>query len=155
KFWRMTEGDTSVNQWPMWIGDRVYFASERSNTANLYSCKPDGSDVKALTHNNDQDVRYPDTDGKTIVFTRAGDIWTFNVSSLDEKKLNVTLPSDRIRQQPRVEDASKTLDKFDLDDGGKKVLVSSRGQMWIAPNKPDGRIVPLTQPDGIRRRSPA
>ena len=28
-----------------------------------------------------------------------------------------------------------------------RLLVSSRGQMWIAPSKPDGRIVPLTQPD--------
>src|SRR5262249_50062453 len=64
-------------------------------------------------------------------------------------------PSDRIRRQPRVEDASKTLDKYELDDKGKKLLVSSRGQMWIAPTKPEGQIAPLTQPDGIRRRSPA
>src|SRR5439155_11857708 len=42
----------------------------------------------------------------------------------------------------------------ELNENGKKLLVSSRGQMWIAPSKPGGRIVPLTQPDGIRRRSP-
>src|SRR5206468_10450948 len=118
KFWRMTEGDTSVNQFPMWIGDRIYFASERSGTVNLYSSKPDGSDVKMLTHNNEFDVRYPDSGGRTIVFMRAGDIWTLYVSSLVEKKSNVTLPSDRIRQQHRVEDASKTPDEYDLDEYG-------------------------------------
>jgi tricorn protease len=155
KFWRITEGDTSVNQWPMWIGDRVYFASERTGTANLYSCRPDGSEVKALTKHDDLDVRYPDTDGKRIVYTIAGDLWLYDVSSRDEHKLEVTLPSDRIRQQPRVEDASKTLDKYDLNENGKRLVVGSRGQMWIAPSKPGGRIVPLTQPDGVRRRSPA
>src|SRR5439155_4947388 len=84
----------------------------------------------------------------------AGDLWIYDVSARDEHKIDITLPSDRIRQQPRVEDAAKTLDKYDLDDKGKKLLVSSRGQMWIAPSKPGGRIAPMTQPDGIRRRSP-
>src|SRR5207248_6877544 len=79
---------------------------------------------------------------------------TFNVLSLDEKRLDVTLPSDRIRRQPRVEDASKTIDKYNLNQDGKRVVISSRGQMWIAPSKPSGRIAPLTTPDGIRRRLP-
>src|SRR5205814_10544103 len=39
---------------------------------------------------------------------------------------------------------------------GKRVIVSSRGQIWNAPSKSPGRIIQVTpDADGVRRRLPS
>ena len=144
KFWKLTNND-AVDQNPMWAANgRVYFLSERSFPVNIWSAKPDGSDVKQHTSHADYDARFADCDGKQIVYTVAGDIWLLDLATDKAKKLDVTLASDRIRQRPRVEDASKSLESFDLSSDGKRVVVSSRGELWNAPAKPGGRIIGVT-----------
>ena len=44
-FRRMTELKGNVTS-PMWVGDRVYFLSDMEGVGNLYSCRPDGADLK-------------------------------------------------------------------------------------------------------------
>ncbi|HEY7090221.1 MAG TPA: hypothetical protein VH518_19140, partial [Tepidisphaeraceae bacterium] len=154
KFWRISNED-AVDQNPLWIGDRIYFISERSIPTNIWSCKPDGSDAKQVTHHSGFDVRWADTDGKNIVYTVAAELWLLDVKSGQSKKVETTLPSDRIRQRPHVEDASKTLESFDINEDGKRIVVSSRGEIWNAPAKPGGRVIQITDNDsGIRQRLP-
>ena len=49
--------NSAVDQYPMWVGDRIYFLSERNFPVNVWSSKPDGSDAKQLTKHTDFDVR--------------------------------------------------------------------------------------------------
>jgi tricorn protease len=154
KFWKMTTDD-AVDQNPLWIGDRVYFLSEKTFPVNIWSCKPDGTDAKQVTSHTDYDVRSADTDGKTIVYTVAADLWTLDLSTGKSQRLDVTLPSDRIRERAHAEDASKTFESFDLSNDGKRVVICSRGEIWNAPAKPGGRIIQITDNDSqIRQRQP-
>jgi tricorn protease len=153
KFWELTKDD-AVDQTPMWIGDRVFFLSERAGPVNIFSAKPDGSDVKQHTRHADYDVRYAATDGKRIVYTLGADLYVFDPKIDAGQKVNVMLPSDRIRQQPRVEEAAKTLESWDLSDDGKKVTASSRGEVWATGTKPGGLIAQVTdQAAGTRERA--
>lgn len=151
KFHQMTKS-AAVHNYPMWIGDRVFYVTETDGNLNIFSAKPDGSDEKQLTTHTDYDVRFADTDGKSISYIVGADIWVLNIASGESKKLDVTVSSDRIRSRPRAEDASKSVDSFDLDDDGKHLVISSRGEVWVAPAKPGGRIIQLPQTPGIRER---
>ncbi len=151
KFAQVTKGE-SVHNYPMWIGDRVHYVTERDGNLNIFSAKPDGSDEKQLTTHADYDVRFADTDGKSIVYVVGADIWKLNLADGTTEKLGIQISSDRIRARPRAEDAGKTVDRFDLNEDGKHVAISSRGEIWIAPTKPGGRIVGLTNSSGIRER---
>jgi tricorn protease len=141
-----------TDTFPMWYGDRVYFASDRDGRMNLYSMLPDGGDVRQLTRHDEYDVRWPDLDGGRIVYMYGGDLWLLDVGTGEDRQIEITLPTDRVCRQPRVEDASKTLESYDLDDDGNRLLVSAHGELWITPTKP-GRIIQLTQTAGIRERS--
>lgn len=154
KFQRLTKND-AVDQSPMWIGERVYFLSERAGTVNIFSSKPDGSDVTQHTKHTDYDVRFADSDAENIVYILNADIWVLDVASGQSRKIDVQLPSDRIRQQPRVEDPSKTVESFELNDDGKRLTVSARGEVWTTGTKPGGRIVSVTDgSSATRERSP-
>ena len=142
-----------TDDFPNWYEGRIYFLSDRSGRANIHSCLPDGSDVRQHTKHTDFDARWPDLSGGKMVYMLGGDLWTLDVKSGQNRKIDITLPSDRLRHRPRFEDAGKTLDNFALNRTGSKVALSSRGEMWICPPK-EGRTVRLTESSGVRERSP-
>lgn len=139
---------------PMWHNGRVYFLSDRSGRMNIHSCKPDGSDVQQHTAHKDYDARWPDIDGGQIVYMHAGDLYVLNVDSGENKRVDIALPTDRILQRPRFENAAKTLDGYTLSPDGKSLALSSRGELWVSPTK-DGRVISLTNFSPSRERGPA
>ena len=75
---------------PMWSGGRIFFLSDQGGTANLWSMKPDGGDVKRETRFTDWDVRWPavGSDGR-IVFSFGGDLHIFQPSSGKEERVAI------------------------------------------------------------------
>ena len=61
--WRGTDN------YPMWRGDFIYFTSDReAGTMNLFKFNPRTSEVKAVTHYTDYDVKYPSAGPDSIVY---------------------------------------------------------------------------------------
>ncbi len=69
--------NNSNDQDPMWIGESVYFLSDRNGTQNLFRYDPDGS-VTQLTHHRDYDVKRASSCGDTIVYEQAGYLHLFS-----------------------------------------------------------------------------
>lgn len=150
QFRRMTTWD-GTDAFPMWVGDRIFYASDRSTTMNIFSAKPDGTDIRQVTNHEEFDVRWPDSDGRNIVYMNGGDLWLVDTAGGLPRKMEIQLPTDRIRHRERVENAAATLEHFDLEREGKRLILGSRGELWSTPTKP-GRIVQHTESSGIRER---
>ena len=60
------------------------------------------------------------------MYTRGADIWVLDVASGKDQLIDVQLPTDRIRERNRVEDASKTFEGYALNQDGKKLALSAR-----------------------------
>lgn len=142
-----------TDRFPMWYKEKIYFASDREYRMNLYRMNPDGSEVEAITHHDNYDVRWPDMHEGRIVYMHGGDLWLVNVESGENHKIDIEIPSDRIRHQPRFEDPSKTLGRYALSHDGKKIAISSRGEIWVTRTE-EGRRIQLTRSSGIRERAP-
>lgn len=152
QFRKITDWE-GTDDFPNWHEGRIYFLSDRTGRANIHSCLPDGGDVKQHTRHDDFDVRWPDLGGGHMVYMLGADLWTLNLKSGETRKINITLPSDRLRHRPRFEDAGKTLDSYALNHAGSRITLSSRGEIWICPPK-EGLTLRLTESSGIRERSP-
>ena len=61
-----------------WVGDTVYFASDRADgTLNLYSVSPQGGEAARITAYTDFDVMWPSAGPTAIVFEKGGSIWRY------------------------------------------------------------------------------
>ena len=161
--WKFAPGDAEAVQfhpdykgasrWPMWVAGRIYFASERDGTSNLWSMKPDGSDLRQHTRHADFGVRSPQAQGDRIVYQNGADLWLFNTKTNQTARLALTLASDF--DQTRETWVTKPADYLTasaLSPDGDRAAFVVRGQVFVVPAGP-GRIAEVTRQSGVRYRS--
>jgi tricorn protease len=119
--------------WPMPIGDRVYFLADHEGIGNIYSCAPDGGDVRRHTHENDYYARFPSTDGARIVYSAGGELARYDVAGDDVRKLSVETHSPAPQTVRRFENASESLEHFAPHPDGTRLAFIARGQAFTMP----------------------
>lgn len=139
--------NTNANDlYPMWIGDRIVFLSDRDGTQNVWAMKPDGSGAAQITTfvNDSSKPTDPSTyelrmlsadaaGGPRVVASQAGGIVLIDTSNGDVKRLDIDLLSDRAGTMPRFVDALKNITAFSLSPKGDRVLVEARGELLTLP----------------------
>jgi tricorn protease len=119
---------------PMWIGERVYFVSDRDGTLNLYSVSPDGSGLEKLTQSTTWDVRWASSDGEgRIAYELGGELRLFDVKAKTDTALAITVPSDGLASRPSRVPVEKRIEDFGLSPKGERALFVARGDVFTAP----------------------
>ncbi len=119
---------------PMWMGDKIYFASDRDGTLNLYELDPKSKRTKQLTKSNKWDVRWPSDDGdRRIIYELDGELEILDVRSGKATKLSITAPDDGIHMRPSRISAAKNIEDAELSPKGERVLFVARGDIFTAP----------------------
>ncbi len=119
---------------PMWIGDRVYFDSDRDNKLNLYSVKPDGTDLVQLTHETVWDVRWPSADeAGDIVYELGGELHVFDTRTRADRKLDISVPDDGLAWRPVHKSVARWIEDAALSPDGRRALFTARGDIFTVP----------------------
>lgn len=119
---------------PMWINKRIYFICDHEGIGNIYSCAPNGKNLKRHTKHADFYVRNAKTDGKNIVYQAGGDIYIYYTGSNVSKKVNIEYHSPRVQTNRKFVQASKYLEDYAIHPAGEMVSVTSRGKVFSMPN---------------------
>lgn len=136
---------------PMWVGERVYFLSDHEGVGNLYSCTPEGEDLKRHTNSWEYFVRNASTDGKRIVYHAGADLFYLEVESDSHHKIEVQFHSPRVQRQRKFVDPAEYLEDYALHPEGHSTLITSRGKSFYFGNW-EGAVIQLGQLDGGRYR---
>ncbi|HSG81217.1 MAG TPA: peptidase S41, partial [Gemmatimonadota bacterium] len=76
---------------PMWIGDMIYFTSDRDGTNNLFSYNPATGATTQLTQSTTWDVRWPSADEEgRIVYELNGELVVYDVQSSQSTPISIT-----------------------------------------------------------------
>ncbi len=141
---------------PMWIGNKVYFASDRTGTLNLYEFDIATKRSKAITSYTDWDVRWPShsPDGK-IVFERNGELHLVETkSNRPPQRLAIQVPDDGLAARPSQMNVGSQVSSASLSPKGERALFVARGDIFSAPIE---KGVPrnLTRSSGAHDKAPA
>jgi tricorn protease len=143
------------NSWfPMVVGDSVYYASDRNQgTVNLYRHDLATKKDTQLTKYADADVKWPSTDGKTIVYERDGYLYAFDIASGRDAKLTFDVKGDALSARPYMLKVGRNITTFSASPKGNRVAVEARGEIFdIAA---DGEVVRnVTSTPGVREQRP-
>ncbi len=138
---------------PVWIGDSVYFLSDRAGTMNVFGAELDGA-VRQLTTHDDLDVRSLAAGGGVLVYEQAGRIHELDPGSGDSRALAITIAPDLPSTRPHFEAGAPHIRSMALSTTGKRVLFGARGEIFSVPVE-HGDVRNLTRTPGIHERYPS
>ena len=144
--------DRGTDHQPMWIGDTVYFVSDRVHTLNLYSIAPTGGEAQALTDFRDFDVLWPSAGPGGIVFENGGSLWHFDPSSGASREIEISVQGDLPETFPKYVEGKEFIESFALAPGGERAVFGARGEIFTVPAK-DGEARNVSRSPDAREHS--
>lgn len=120
---------------PMWIGDEIFFLSDRDRTMNLFVYNTKTKNIEKVTNYTDYDIKFPSFDQNTIVFEKGGYLYAFDVKTRTTRKINVTIADDQNYSRTAMVDAGKRITNADLSPNGERVVFSARGDIFTLPSE--------------------
>ena len=143
------------NAYPMWIGNDMYFVSDRTNgISNIYKEDLLSDSITELTHYGDVDVMTPSTDGKNIVYLHDGFLNVMNVKTGNVKQIKVDVPSDDWQLRDRIINPKKYIHYAGISNDGKNVILDARGDVFNVPVD-NGNTINLSNTPGTREMYPS
>lgn len=119
---------------PMWLGKRIYFISDHEGIGNVYSCTPEGRDLKRHTNQVKFYVRNATTDGRKIVYHAGADIYVYDPEVNLNKKIEIEYHSPRVQVNRKFVPASKYLEDYAIHPKACSVALVTRGKVFAMPN---------------------
>jgi len=147
------EGRSNDTQ-PMWIGDKVYFLSDRHGEFNLFSYNTVTKEIKQLTKFTDFPILNANAGPGAIVFEQGGFLHTFNLESGANTRLSIGIAADLLERRPRFAQGENFIRSAHISPSGARAVFNFRGEIVTLPaEKGDPRNI--TQTVSAHERYPA
>jgi tricorn protease len=139
----------------MWVGERIYFISDRGSEQrfNLYSLDPATKKTERHTNFTDFDIKFPSASKDAIVFENGGYVYRFDVKGGKAERVPVRILEDRLGARGTFMDVSKNVAAYEISPDGKRALLAARGDIFTAPAG-EGVTLNLTRSPGAHDRNP-
>jgi len=141
-----------TDRMPMWIGDKIYFTSDRDRTLNLFSVDPVSGNIEQLTKHKNYDIRRPEFGGNKIIYEVGGDLMVFDLNSKTSTKVNVEIQTDLPETRPYIKEVKDNITGFDCSPGGERAVIVARGEIFSVPSE-EGITLNLTNSSGARDKN--
>ena len=140
--------------YPMWIGSKLYFVSDRGDNgiSNLYTYDFATKVVQQITFFNDFDVQMASSDGEQIVYMRSGWLYVLDSKTNTSRKVDIQIPSDRWQLADRTINPREYIQSMAIAGDGKSVAFEARGDVFIVPADEKKETINLTRTAGSRER---
>ena len=151
QFQRLTTPDGNVSS-PCWIGDRIFFLSDHEGISNVYSCDPQGQNLRRHTDHDEFYARQLRSDGHRLVYACAGEIYLLDPDERHPRRLDIHLGSSLSQAKRRFYKVSEVgIQSFDLSPDGSRLALVARGKAFSFANW-EGPVVQHGEAEKVRYR---
>lgn len=138
---------------PVWLGDTIYYLSDRDWTMNLFAYDTRSKKTRKVTNHSDYDVLWPSGSGDRLVYEAGGYIYRLDTGSDKEQRVPIRVYGDFPDTVPYFKNVKSNINSFSLSPSGARALFDARGDVFTAPAK-EGEVRNLTASQGVREMAP-
>ena len=138
---------------PTWMGDVIYFLSDRDWAMNIWCFEPKSQKLTQVTRFEDVDIKWLSGHDGTLVFERDGYIHTLDIANNQIHQLRISVKGDFPWVEPEWRDVAKQIQSASLSPTGKRALFEARGDIFTVPIE-KGSTLNLTRSCGAADRAP-
>ncbi|MCC6669785.1 MAG: PD40 domain-containing protein [Planctomycetes bacterium] len=140
---------------PMWIGERIYYLTDRTGKANLWSYDLRTKETAQETTETEWDLRWPSrAEDARIVLERAGELHVFSCKDRSLTRVPIEVPDEGLHRRPGRVSVERQAAAASLAPSGERILVEARGEVFSVPVE-HGPTRNLTRTPGAHEKQAA
>lgn len=139
---------------PMWIGNKVYFLSDRDGAFSLYCYDVAAKKVTDVIPNKGYDIKSASAGPDAIVYEQFGSIHLYDLKSGKTQAVDIHISGDIPGVRPSFEKVARNISHAEISPTGARAVFEARGEILTVPAE-KGDIRNLTNTPGVADRDPA
>ena len=139
---------------PVWVGDTIYFTSDRTNRLQLYAWTAADRTPRQVTNHDRYDVLWPSGGPDSLVYENGGWLYLFDPRTATSRKVPVRVDGDFPQTVPYFRKVAEDVQSWGISPTGKRAVFGARGEVFTVPAK-EGEPRNLTATPGVREMDPA
>ncbi len=153
---KVPQKDGSNDGNPMWVGDSVYFLSDRDGSIALYAYDIASKQVRTVIANKGTDFWSASAGPGAIVYDQLGALYLYDLGSKTSRRIHVSLAADMPQLRPHFVklDPRRDVENAAISPTGKRAVLEAHGEIFTIPAK-KGDIRDITNTTGAAERDPA
>jgi tricorn protease len=147
--------ENSNDSSPVWVGNTVYFLSDRDGPVSLYGYDTQSRQVQRLLENHGFDLKTVSAGPGALVYEQFGSLHLYDLATHQEHPIAVTIHGDLPGLAPRMTRINPPeVQNVELSPTGARVVAEAHGDIFTFPAE-KGEIRNLTASSGVAERDPA
>jgi len=139
---------------PMWMGDKIYFRSDRNGEFNLFSYDIKTDKIQQLTQHEDFPIVSTSCGAGKIIYEQAGHLHIFDPQTQKSSRLTIGVAADLLELRERFVKGARYIRDASVSPSGARAVFEFRGEIVTLPAE-KGDFRNITQTPGIHERSAA
>jgi len=139
---------------PVWMGDTVYFLSDRSGAVTLFAYDTKAKTVKQVVENKGLDLKWVSGGPDALVYEQFGGIYVFDPKGGTSKQVAIQISADLPATRAHYEKATDKITNAAISPSGARAVFEARGEILTVPAE-KGDIRNLTRTTTVVERDPA
>ncbi|MBV9083510.1 MAG: PD40 domain-containing protein, partial [Acidobacteriaceae bacterium] len=147
--------DNSNDFNPMWVGDKIYFLSDRNGPVTLFQYDTVSRKVKQLINNDGLDFKSANACSDAIAYEQFGALYLFDLKSGRSRSIDVRVSADLPEVRPRFEKITAAkIENSTISPTGQRAAFEAHGEILTVPAE-KGDVRNLTSSPSVADRDPA
>jgi len=147
--------ENSNDHHPMWVGDTVYFLSDRNGPVSLFAYDTRTKQVAEALHSDGLDFKTASAGPDAIVIEQFGAIKLFDLQSHQAHNVTIHVEGDLEAVRPHFAKVEpKRIQNFGISPTGARAVFEAWGEIFTVPTD-KGDIRNLTHSPAVADRDPA
>ena len=146
--------ENSNDDQPVWMGNTIYFLSDRNGPVTLFAYDTTSKTVKQVVENHGLDLKSVSGGPDTLVYEQFGGIYLFDPKTGNSTHVDIRINGDLPATRPHWVKIGDKIQNAGISPTGARAVFEARGEILTVPAE-KGDIRNLTRTTAVAERDPA